>query len=361
MAEQPDKDSKTEEATPRRIEEARNKGNAPISREVAPFATMLGVVASLAIVQGMIWNDSIGGLAALLDRAADLRLNTAEDAMLMAATAGQMVGRLTVVPLMALMLFGTLAAALQNPIRMIATRIKPDFSRLSLMSGLKKLFGAHNGIDFIKTIIKLCLIMIIGLNFLFQHKVDIINSATLNPHDLPRFIMQYINSLFITVTCVLAIIVLADVFWSRIKWHIDLRMSKQEIKDEHKQSEGDPLVRARQRSLARDQSRRRMIASVPRATVVIANPTHYAVALRYIREESATPIVLAKGLDNIAIRIRELAEQHGIPVIEDKVLARTLYAAVAPDRPIPPEFYRAVAEVVLFLMSKTPRHGTTGR
>jgi flagellar biosynthesis protein FlhB len=151
----------------------------------------------------------------------------------------------------------------------------------------------------------------------------------------------------------LAAIVAADVVWSRIKWRMDLRMSKQEIKDEHKQAEGDPLMRARRLSLARDRSRRRMLAAVPRATVVIANPTHYAVALRYVRGDHAAPVVVAKGLDHIALKIREIAESHEIPVVEDKALARSLYDAVTLDRPIPPEFYKAIAEIILFLMSQS--------
>jgi len=130
-------------------------------------------------------------------------------------------------------------------------------------------------------------------------------------------------------------------------------MSKQEVKDEHKQNEGDPLVRAKRLSLARDRARRRMLTAVPKATLVIANPTHYAVALRYISGDSGAPMVVAKGLDNIALKIREIAEANDIPVIEDKALARSLYAAVSLDRPIPPEFYKAVAEIILYLMSRS--------
>ena len=159
--------------------------------------------------------------------------------------------------------------------------------------------------------------------------------------------------LYLVAAGSLAALVVADLLWTRLKWHFDLRMTKQEVKDEQKQAEGDPIVRARQRSLARDRARRRMMAAVPRATVVIANPTHYAVALRYVRGEEATPFVLAKGLDNLALKIREIAEAHDIPVIEDRALARSLYEAVSLDRPIPTEFYRAIAEIILYLMSRS--------
>ena len=352
MAEQPDKEAKTEEATQRRVEEAVGKGNTPVSREVGPFASILGIVVALPVAQQMYWNEGAASLGRLFDRAADLRLNMAEDAMLVIAATGQTAAKLAAVPLLTLMIFGILAAMLQNSVRLAGDRIKPDLSRISLGKGLKRLFGVQNAIDFLKTILKFGVMATVVIGFLLQNSATVLNAVLLNPRDLPAAISLHASNLIIAVACILAVVVAADVLWSRFKWHFDLRMSRQEIKDEQKQAEGDPIIRARQRSLARDRSRRRMMAAVPRATVVIANPTHYAVALRYVREESATPIVIAKGLDNIAIKIRELAEAHDIPVIEDKALARSLYAVVVPDRPIPPEFYKAVAEIVLFLMSR---------
>jgi flagellar biosynthetic protein FlhB len=154
------------------------------------------------------------------------------------------------------------------------------------------------------------------------------------------------------VLVAVVLLVVADLVWSRFFWRRELRMTRQEIKDEQKQAEGDPIIKGRLRSLARDRARKRMIARVPQATVVIANPTHYAIALRYVRTENRAPIVVAKGLDLIALNIRSVAEKHGIPVVEDKVLARSLYDKVEVDQVIPPEFYRAVANVILYIMSR---------
>ena len=148
------------------------------------------------------------------------------------------------------------------------------------------------------------------------------------------------------------VLVVADLVWARMHWLHELKMTKQEVKDEFKEVEGDPLIKARLRSLALDRRRRRMIAAVPRATLVIANPTHFAVALRYVKEESAAPVVIAKGQDHIALRIRAMAEEHGVPVVEDKALARSLYESVEVDQLIHPEFYRAVAEIILFLQRR---------
>ncbi|MEQ9248234.1 MAG: EscU/YscU/HrcU family type III secretion system export apparatus switch protein, partial [Nitratireductor sp.] len=135
-------------------------------------------------------------------------------------------------------------------------------------------------------------------------------------------------------------------FWSRHQWRVDLRMTRQEVKDEHKQTEGDPIVKARLRSLARDRARQRMMSAVPQATLVIANPTHFAIALRYRRDEDAAPVVVAKGQDLIALRIREIATEHNIPVFEEPVLARSMYKQVSVDNLIPSQFYKAVAELI---------------
>jgi flagellar biosynthesis protein FlhB len=151
------------------------------------------------------------------------------------------------------------------------------------------------------------------------------------------------------------ILVVGDVFWARRQWRQSLRMSRQEVKEEHKEMQGDPLVRSRMRSLALDRARKNMMAAVPRATLVIANPTHYAIALRYVREEGGAPTVIAKGQDLIALKIREIAERNEIPVIEDKALARSMYDLVQVDQAIPPDFYRAVAELIHFLSSRGAR------
>jgi flagellar biosynthetic protein FlhB len=153
------------------------------------------------------------------------------------------------------------------------------------------------------------------------------------------------------------LLVAADIVWTRFRWRSDLRMTRQEVKDELKQSEGDPAVKSRLRSLARDRARRRMIGAVPKATVVIANPTHYAIALKYDRAKGGAPLVVAKGADLIALRIREMATKHSIPIVEDKPLARALYDAVEVDQWIPPEFYRAVAKILHFLYSRPVHAG----
>jgi flagellar biosynthetic protein FlhB len=173
-----------------------------------------------------------------------------------------------------------------------------------------------------------------------------VNAMFTDPIQIPELTLMLTVRLLTAVCIATVLLVVADLMLVRFQWRRDLKMSKQEIKDEHKQAEGDPLVKARMRSLARDRARRRMIADVPRATIVLANPTHYAIALRYVREEGGAPVVVAKGQDLIALKIREIAETHGIPVVEDKPLVRSMYDSVEIDQQIPPEFYRVVAELL---------------
>lgn len=160
------------------------------------------------------------------------------------------------------------------------------------------------------------------------------------------------SSILVTPTATLAIV---DLFWTRHHWYTELRMTRQEVKDELKQSQGDPIVKSRLRSMQRDRARKRMISSVPRATLIIANPTHYAVALRYVREESDAPVVVAMGKDLVALKIREIAEKNGIPVFEDPPLARSMFAQVSVDSVIPPVFYKAVAELIHRVYAAQPQ------
>jgi flagellar biosynthesis protein FlhB len=353
MAEQADKESKTEEATPHKIDEAIKKGNTPVSRDVSQFASIIAIGLAVPIVVQAYGINLQGTLTALIERPHDFRLNVGEDALMLLATVGSAAVAVILLPIAVLMAFGVMVSLLQNPLRFVGHRIKPEYNRISIGKGLTRIFGTQGRVEFAKAVLKLTVLSACALAFLIHYTNDLVNAVLLEPAALPDALARQLLQVLLIIGASLAAIVAADVVWSRIKWRMDLRMSKQEIKDEHKQQEGDPMVRARRLSLARDRTRRRMLAAVPRATVVIANPTHYAVALRYVRGDDAAPMVVAKGMDHIALKIREIAESHDIPVIEDKALARSLHAAVTVDRPIPPEFYKAIAEIILFLMSRS--------
>jgi flagellar biosynthetic protein FlhB len=238
----------------------------------------------------------------------------------------------------------------------VLQRITPDLSRISPLGGWSRLFGSQGLVEFAKSLFKLAAVTVVVAFVLRSSEAKAFEAMYTDPVALPEMILN-IAMRIVSAICIATIVLVAvDLAWARFHWRRELRMTRQEIKDEHKQAEGDPLIKARLRSLARDRSRQRMIASASRATLVIANPTHFAIALRYNREENPAPIVVAKGMDVIALKIREVAEQNRIPVIENKALARALYEAVQVDQVIPAEFFRPVAEIIYFLQSKqTPQ------
>lgn len=353
MSEKPDKESKTEEATPRRIEEALRKGNTPVSREAISFASIVGITVAVQIAYFTFSPQSMSSLASFIERPHEFALANSEDVRSVLIATSLLMASMVLPVQLALMVAGIAGSMLQNSPSIALDRIKPQTSRISISSGIDRIFGAHGRIEIVKALLKFTMLATVVTVFVLNYKYGIVNSILVSPDDIPGEIVAKTNQLLLTVATFMLALVGADLVWSRMKWARDLRMSKQEVKDEHKQAEGDPLVRARQRSLARDRARRRMLAAVPKATVVITNPTHYAVALRYVRGEQAAPVVVAKGLDHIALKIREIADLHDIPIVEDRPLARSLYKVVAPDQPIPPEFYKAVAEVIMHLMTRS--------
>jgi flagellar biosynthetic protein FlhB len=349
MAESDDKESKTEDATDKKLQGAIEKGNIPSSREASTLASFVAIFVAVSFFVTSNIVHLKNALTRFIDSPGGWRLENGADAVLLLHFLGQEMARLLIPVVLLLFFAGMGAAFLQNPPQLVITRIKPEWSRISPMKGLKRIFGLQGLIDFVKALFKLGAVGTVGFFVLRTMQADVFASMFMEPVVIPGLLQDAFLRLIGSVALLTTALVAADIFWSRFKWRKDLRMSKQDIKDEHKQTEGDPKVKARIRSLARDRARRRMIAAVPRATVIIANPTHYAIALRYVRAEGGAPLVLAKGLDLVALKIREVGEQHGIPIVEDKPLARSLYDSVEVDQLIPPQFYKAVAEIIYYL------------
>ncbi|MGE3066417.1 MAG: flagellar biosynthesis protein FlhB [Hyphomicrobiaceae bacterium] len=350
MSEAPDRESKTEEATEKKRRDAIEKGNVPFSREAATLASL----AALLVVTAFLFVGNAQhlrlALQVFIDDPGGWRLENGADVIRLFQAVGIDAARLLVPVVIVLGLAGILSSVLQNPPALVLDRIMPDLSRLSLSKGWRRLFGMQGQVEFLKALFKLGVVVLVGYIVLRSTEGDVLKAMFLEPTVVPELVRNLMLRLVSAMVLATVVLVVADLVWSRVFWQRELRMTRQEVKDEQKQMDGDPILKARMRSLARDRSRRRMMTNVPRATLVIANPTHYAVALRYVREETGAPIVVAKGQDLIALRIRQIAEENGIPVIEDKPLARSLYDSVQVDRMIPPEFYKAVAEIVLFLM-----------
>ena len=355
MAEKPDRDSRTEEATEKKIRDAIERGNVPVSREVSIFAFTAGLLIIMAFFVKTGAAALVVILERLLDNANDWRLATGFDAVELCRLIAEQAGALLVPAFVILIVAGLGASFAQNPPRIVFERIRPDFSRVSPAEGWHRLFSMRGATEFLKSVVKFLAIALIIAAMLQADRLQFVDAMFVDPNVFPDVMMQMAMRFVSGITVATLVIVTVDLVWSRMNWCRELRMSRQEVKDEAKQIEGDPMVKARMRSLALDRRRRNMIAAVSRATMVVANPTHYAVALRYVRDEGGAPQVLAKGKDYLALRIRAAAEENNIPVIEDKALARSMYDSVEVDRTIPPEFYRAVAELIHMLQRRERR------
>jgi flagellar biosynthesis protein FlhB len=250
---------------------------------------------------------------------------------------------------------GVLAAVLQTPPVPILKRVMPDISRLSPAKGLKRIFSMSGMVEFLKLSLRLIIIAAASTSILMYLWHDFTNSIWNDPAAILVLSQKSVVALLTSLAILSFGLLVFDLPVAHVLWRRSLRMAPQEIKDERKQAEGDPHIKARRRSIARSRARHRMMRTVPRATLVIANPTHFAVALRYVRSEGGAPRVVAKGQDLIALSIRRIAEENGIPVVEDKALARSLHAKVDVDQMIPVEFYKAVAEILLRLQARRNR------
>jgi flagellar biosynthesis protein FlhB len=362
MADESDKDSKTENATEKKLNDSMERGDVPMSREVALAASLACILVSMIFLLRDASQRLVAALVYFLDNPAGWRLNNLDDVMaLYKAVLGEVAAFLT--PIIALLVIGGVVASVaQNAPRFVIDRIQPDLGRLSIMKGLSRIFGPRGLTEFLKSIAKLVAVGAIAGVVLNGERVSLMNTMFVDVGALPDLILGAAIRLVSSIVVAIVLLACADVVWARIHWRRDQRMSHHEIKEEIRQMEGDRLLKARLRSIRLDRSRRRMLAGVPKATMVVVNPTHYAVALRYVRAEGGVPIVVAKGQDLIALKIREIAEQNGIPLIEDKALARSLYDVVSVDSVIPPEFYRTIAEIIHLIQTKKSnwpivRHG----
>ncbi len=354
MSDAQDKDSKTEEPTEKKIRDAKDKGQLPVSKELPILISILSflIYFSFAGREAIVrFSHFLGSLMQNADR--DL-LNSTQDVSNLLNRIETGIGTI-ILPLFAiLMLGGLISSFIQNAPSMVADRIAPKMSRISLPKGWKRMFGASGFAEFLKSTGKLLFAALFVFLAMRSTPFTLLQGSLQRTTLFADSVASLVISLLVAICMVMIIVAAADLLWTRYHWRQELRMTKQEIKDEMKQAEGDPIVKARLKSIARDRSRQRMMNAVPTATLVIANPTHYAIALRYDREKDAAPVVIAKGKDLIALRIREIAEDKGVPVFEQVALARAMYKSVQLDQLIPAEFFEAVAELIKILYARQP-------
>jgi flagellar biosynthetic protein FlhB len=352
MSEQAEKDSKTEEPTEKKVRDTVEKGQLPSSREVSTLFTIGAFVFYFVFVLKGTLSDQAVALANYLDRSHAGYLTSPSDAQHLLSHVSNQSFRFLLPLFAVLVLAGIAASVFQNAPRIALDRIKPKMERISLSKGLGRMFGSTGFVEFLKSVGKFMFAGAFAAFALRNAPSTLLDGMFTQTTLFGTVLYRMMFDMMAAVCLAMVSIAVADVLWTRFKWRFDLRMTRQEVKDEHKLAEGDPILKARMRSVARDQSRKRMMNAVPTATLIVANPTHFSVALRYDRSQHHAPVVVAKGQDLIALKIREIAKEHGVAVFEDVMLARSLYKAVPVDHPIPEEFFEAVAALVMVVNSQ---------
>jgi flagellar biosynthetic protein FlhB len=349
VSDEPDQESKTEQATEKRIRDSLEKGNIPFSKEAVTLGSIAAMLAASALVARHVAVDLHAVLANGFERTGLLRLESAGDAAgLLSRLAVQTGGIL--VPMLLLLAFGGIAGgSAQNMPSANLERLTPKLERISPRKNFSQFYGKAAVLEAAMMIVKLIAAGGVAYWTTTQLFGNVIQFSTSDPGLLLESIGAHANRILSSFTLLCIAIAVLDVFMVRTRWFKKLMMTRQEVKDELKQSEGDPLVKQRMQLLGRSRRRNRMMADVPKATMVVVNPTHYAVAMRYVAAEGGAPVVVTKGMDHLALKIRRVCEENKIPVVENPPLARALHKSVPVGSMIPPEFYRAVAEIIHFV------------
>jgi len=357
VAEDQDPESKTEEATPRKLAEARKKGDVAKSPDVASALSLLGAAAVLLLAggpfAGMMAESLLPFIAqphtmmGALDAGAGVEIG-----MRALWAAAPFLGALA----LAVILGGVGGNLAQSGLIFSAEKMKPSWKKVSPLEGFKRIFGPDGLMNFVKTFVKLLAVVAVCWMVLRPHLRELENMAAMSPASILPFTRDLAVWLMASTLAFLAVTSGADYLWQRMRFAKRMRMSREELKEDYKQSEGDPHVKARLKQIRMQRSRKRMMQNVPKATVIVTNPTHYSVALRYEPDKGdAAPVCVAKGVDNLALRIREVAREHKVPIVENVPLARALYASVDVDETIPREHFEAAAQVIGFVFQKRRR------
>lgn len=362
MAEETQDDSqKTEEPTQRRLEQAREKGQIARSQEVTHWFVLLAVTLVIGVFGDTLGQGVVRGLYRFVSAPHLFRIGGEDLRVALLETLTQ-IGLVLLLPLGVVMAAVLLAGFLQTGFMMSAESLKPKLEKISPVKGAKRLFSLRSLVEFAKGVGKIVIVATVIALLLWPDWTLIPKAASLSVTQFMELIQTLAVRVVGGVVAVMTVIAALDYLFQKQQHLKQLRMSKQELKEEYKQTEGDPMIKARLRQIRMERARRRMMAAVPEADVVITNPTHFAIALKYDSESMQAPRVTAKGADQIAFKMREIAEANDVPIVENPPLTRALYDSVELDQEIPPEHYRAVAEVIGYVMrlkGRLPARRTT--
>jgi len=338
---------KTEEPTPKKIEDARKEGNVPKSQDASGVITLF--VAILAFL--MLFPFMAKHMILLFQYYFSL-VGTPLDKLFMINIAIVTIKEflLIVMPLaIAVAVAGIIAALAQFGFLFSTKAITPDLKKIDPIKGAKNLFSLKKMLEGVKITLKSFTTLGVGFIFFFYFITELPTVALFGLHDQMEWLKGKMLIISFVMLFIIFIFAILDIIIVRKQYFDGLKMSKQEVKDEMKNMDGDPLIKSKIRQIQMETARKRMMAEVPNADVVITNPTHYAVAIKYDEEKAHAPIVLAKGVDNVALQIKKLARENGVHIVQNPPLARSLYKEVEIDHPIPEALFGAVAEVLAYV------------
>lgn len=364
MAERDDDADKSEDPTQKKLEDAHKKGDVAKSQEVNTWFVLFGATLILLVFSQGTAGGIASGFGNLLANLHAIPVDSGGVHSLFRSIVYMVAGALAL-PILVLVAAALAGALVQHRPVWSTEQMKPKLSKISPAKGLKRMFSAQSLVNFAKGLAKLAIVSAVMFAIAWPQRDRLEGLVTLDPELLLLMVREMALKLMAGVVAVMAIVAALDLLWQRHSFHERQKMTVREVKEEHKQMEGDPHVRAKLRQVRMERGRRRMMAQVPDATVVVTNPTHYAVALKYESGMHA-PLCVAKGTDQLALRIREIAEEAEVPVVENPPLARTLHGAVEVDEEIKPEHYKAVAQIIGYVMQVRGRaawranHGQRG-
>ncbi len=350
MAEQEeqDKHEKTEDPTQKRLDEALKRGDVVKSQEVNTWFVISAAALVLATFSGGMGSGVATTLRGLIANSWQINVDGPALPRLFEKIGLEVLAAVAI-PFLLLMLAALAGNMIQHRFVWTAETMTPKLSKISPMTGLKRLFSKQALANFAKGMVKLILVGTVLTALMWPERGRLMALIGTDVEAVLPLTLTLALKQIGAVVAILAVVAAADYLFQYRTWYERQKMSLRELKDEFKQSEGDPTIKGKMRQVRQTRMRKRMMANVPKAAVVITNPTHYSVALQYERGMDA-PVCVAKGVDAVALRIRELAEEHRIPLVENPPLARALHATVEVDQAIPPEHYKAVAEVIGYVM-----------
>jgi len=344
-----DDSQKTEDPTSRKLSKAKQKGQVSSSQEVKSWAILFGGAIGVALMAPWMMTRVTLYTSSFIENAGAISLTRS---IIPTLTADILIEvGIIVAPLFAmLMLIAIVASVTQSGLIMAPSKLAPQLNKISLISGIKRMFSWRSVVEFLKGILKLTVLAFVSTSMAIPWMTDFAVLPDFDLLDTLDRLHTVALSIIAGAIMVMFVIAVIDFTYQKFAFTKSMRMSRQEVKDEHKETEGDPQIKARIRKIRAERAQQRMMAAVPEADVVVTNPTHFAVALEYKMDNMQAPRLVAKGVDSLALRIREVAEEHDVPVVENPPLARALYAAVEIDEEIPVEHYQAVAEIIGYVM-----------